>query len=101
MWSAHGKMSRGFAFAKSERVDRSEASAFGIDHVCHQRGAVLFSADAGRCRHQWWNGAGQLSGLPLSRSESFVVAGEFRAFGVGSVWVQVHDGSGGGGGDAG
>src|ERR1017187_10176760 len=82
----------GFSLTKSERLDQCEATAFRVDQFGDQRGAVLFSADAGRVRHQWCDVAGQLSGLPVSGSQSSVVAGVFRALDLGAVWVEVYGG---------
>ena len=85
-------LSTGFAFAESEWVDQCAPAAFGVHQFGDKRGAVLFSADARRIGHQRRSCAGKLSGLPLSRAESFVVAGKFRAFDLGAVWTEVHGG---------
>ena len=78
-------MPAGFTFAESERVGRGAAAAFRVHQFGHERRAVLFSADAGRIRYQWNSGAGELSGLPVSGTESFAGAGEFRALDLGAL----------------
>ena len=77
-------MPAGVVLAQPRRVRQLPAACNPLRGKQRQPGAVLFSADAGRLRHQWPASAQRVRRLPVSRAESLRAAGKRRAFHLGT-----------------